>query len=122
MQESRSERPDPTRVHLSAVLMAKGAGGVRHSGRTLLDHLLGTYDLLHAWKCEESICVAGGLHAIYSTEFFKYTLVDTIDRPEFQQTFGEFRERLAWLFCTLNRRKVLESELFVNRATDEPLD
>ena len=42
-----------------------GAHTNSHSRRTLLDHLLGTHDLLVEWENEPDVCVAGLFHSIY---------------------------------------------------------
>jgi hypothetical protein len=108
---------DPLRDQLSIVLTEYGAGGVSHSKRSLLDHLLGTFDLLRKWNCDSAICAGGGLHSIYGTAYFKNVLVSQIHRDAIRDAFGQVPERLAWLFGTLERRRAFEDEEFIDNQT-----
>jgi hypothetical protein len=80
---------------------------VGHSGRTLLDHLLGTRALLEAWGQREALCLAGLFHSVYGTESFRKTTIPTDLRPRVQALIGDEAEALAWLFGVLENRAFL---------------
>ena len=71
---------------------------VSHSKRTLLDHLIGTYNLLQGWDASESVCLAGLFHSVYGTEGFHATLAGIPDRKIIVNIIGREAEALAWLF------------------------
>jgi hypothetical protein len=82
---------------------------VRHSGRTLLQHLVGTYDLLRAWDAPEHVCLAGLFHSIYGTAIFKHqTIAPTPqNRDRIADLIGRNAENLAYVFCAAARRRDL---------------
>lgn len=79
----------------------------RHTGRSLLDHLIGTYRLLDAWGAPQYVQLAGLFHSVYGTVHFKPTAVRLTRRAEVRNVIGRPAERLAYLFCALDRPKVL---------------
>jgi hypothetical protein len=86
------------------------ADAVKHSGGSLLSHLLGTWRILSREAEPESVCLAGLYHSIYGTTFFKSVLVDggeVKNRDLIRSIIGEEAEHLAHLFCTINRPRVL---------------
>jgi len=91
------------------------ADEVPHSGRSLMNHLLGTYGILKKWDCEEFVCLAGGLHSIYGTNVFKRESLSIEARPRVRHLFGEDAERLAWQFGTINRPKAIEIGFGIDR-------
>jgi (p)ppGpp synthase/HD superfamily hydrolase len=107
--------PD-TRSTLIAFLQEIGAGATAHSGRSLIDHLIGTYDILKKWKCDEEICIAGGLHSIYGTNVFTKESLSKKDRPMVRHLFGN-AERLAWLFGNINRPQAIERGVGIKRKS-----
>jgi hypothetical protein len=109
---------DTPREDLKKALLEAGADKHFHSGRLLSDHLLGTYDLLKTWECEEAVCLAGGLHSIYGTNTYSTETLSEVYRPRVQQRFGEEAERLAWLFGSLERRKAFEGGITINRRNN----
>jgi hypothetical protein len=42
-----------------------GAENIFHSGTSLANHLIGTWKILTAWACPDSVCGAGLFHSIY---------------------------------------------------------
>lgn len=74
-----------------------------HSGRTLMDHLLGTGRILRRWGCDSSVCLAGMSHSIYGTPGFRRTLLDEDGRNLLRATIGRRSEGLAWLFGRVDR-------------------
>lgn len=89
------------------VLIACGAGSARHSGRTLLHHLLGTYRLLQEWGNAPHVCLGGLFHSIYSTNDFKRRSLGVADRAQLREAIGSDAEGLAWAFCGLDRPRVI---------------
>ena len=86
------------------LLIEAGANRIRHRNRTsLLEHLTATERILGAWGQPALIRSAGGLHSIYGTEFFRTKLIDHAARDKVAAHVGAAVERLAFLFCTINR-------------------
>jgi hypothetical protein len=86
------------RACLVRSLAGYGADAVSHEGSTLLAHLVGTADLLHAWGARDALCEAGLFHSIYGTESFGTALVRASDRGPLQALLGLEAERIAWAF------------------------
>lgn len=74
-----------------------------HSGRTLLEHLTGTYDLLEKWGDPKDVCVGGLFHSIYGTQYYTVQSTDLADRKRIADIIGPQAEELAFLFCTTDR-------------------
>ena len=79
------------------------AEGVGHTGRTLYDHLMGTYDLLDRWGNRSDVCLAGLYHSIYGTYHFRHKSFPISQRKTIQNVIGERSERLVYLFCVTKR-------------------
>lgn len=79
------------------------ADATPHSGRHLIDHLAGTYRLLEAWGNPASICRAGLFHSIYGTNIFTVRSAGFDQRPLIGDAIGAEAERLAFLFCSVDR-------------------
>jgi len=74
-----------------------------HSGRGLLDHLLGTGALLLEWNARPALCDDGLFHSVYGTEHFLPATVPLGMRAEVQELIGAEAEELAWFFCVMER-------------------
>ena len=74
-----------------------------HSGRTLLEHLMGTYNLLEEWGNQKGVCVGGLFHSIYGTQYYTVQSTDLSDRKRIADVIGAQAEELAFLFCTTDR-------------------
>ena len=77
---------------------------IGHSRGGLLDHLIGTYELLKEWGTEESVCLAGLFHSVYGTETFRGGKDPLLTRNVVRSAIGAQAERLAWLFGTKTNR------------------
>ena len=75
----------------------------KNSGRSLLDHLTNTYDILKAAGQSSDVCNAGLFHSIYGTSHFKIKTLSFADRDVVRGLIGEHSENLAHLFCRLDR-------------------
>jgi hypothetical protein len=82
-----------------------GAENLPHSGRPFLAHLVGTQEILVRWKAPASVCSAGLLHSIYSTQAYPRALVPMTDRRRIEALVGRETERLVHLFSTLDRAR-----------------
>ncbi len=91
------------------MLVHVGARQVPHSGRTLLDHLRGTYELLTQWECNEATCVAGLFHSIYGTQTFAHSLLDHSQRGYVRSLIGVAAEQLVYFFSTTDRNKYFDN-------------
>lgn len=89
------------------VLLRSGAMQAAHSGRTLFDHLLGTYNLLIQWGQPQAVCLAGLFHSIYGTNAFLRQSLQASQRAELQVVIGIEAEALAWLFCNIDRPRAI---------------
>lgn len=88
-------------------LRSLGAHQIPHSGGTLLQHLVGTADLLNIWGAPAYVCRAGLFHSIYGTAHFKTATVPISARPQIMLAIGSDSEALAYAFCALDRPRVL---------------
>jgi SM-20-related protein len=102
---------------LSAFLQQAGAVDRGHETGTLHDHLVRTFSMLHAKGLDRSVCLGGGLHAIYGTSAFARGIVARDAEADVVKEFGERAEELAHLFSVLKRPSTLESPLALNAET-----
>jgi hypothetical protein len=99
--------------------------GMPHTDRGLLDHLLGTRQLLVEWEARPALCDAGLFHSVYGTDSYELKAIPLTMRHEVQQLIGDEAETLAWLFCMMRRETLFpnleqEGEFKVqHRLTDE---
>jgi hypothetical protein len=92
-----------------AFLQRFDAHKIKHSKRTLLDHLVGTFEILQAASQPEEISFAGLFHSIYGTNAFVHQTLSLGNRSELVGLIGEQAEALAWRFCQLDRPQALQS-------------
>jgi hypothetical protein len=88
---------------LLALLRASGAHACSHSGRTLMDHLAGTYQMLKSWQAPEDVCLAGLFHSVYGTNAFHRQSLAFTERHKVRSLIGAEAEELAWIFCSVER-------------------
>ena len=87
----------------AAFLAEIGFDDVEHSNRSLTMHLIGTQQLLERWGCDERVSLAGLLHSIYGTDYFRQRSVDPSERQRISAMAGTHAERLAYLFGVMKR-------------------
>jgi AraC-like DNA-binding protein len=92
-------------------LTLKGANMTSHSGRTLLEHLIGTWRLMHNAGLRDALCLAGLFHSVYGTNAFRTITVSRQERAAVRQLIGTEAEVLAWIFGNIPRPRVLISAL-----------
>ncbi len=86
-----------------------GAHRVPHSGRTLLDHLKGTYELLTQWGSTETTCIAGLFHSVYGTRTFAPSLLGHDRREKIRGVLGAEAEQLVYWFSICDRNSFFEN-------------
>jgi hypothetical protein len=84
-------------------LLANGAARVKHSGRSLFDHLCGTHAMLVEQGHPPHICLAGLFHSVYGTNSFRQVLIPISERAVVRDIIGESAESLVFQFCTIDR-------------------
>jgi len=84
-------------------LLGCGAADIRHSGRSLYDHLCGTRALLALWGNSDTICDAGLFHSIYGTNKFRKRCWPLADRGTIAGLIGVLAEDLVYRFATADR-------------------
>lgn len=92
-------------------LKAMGADEIPHSGRTLLEHLVGVFNILKDMDVAQHVQDAGLYHSIYGTAVFHHQT--TSDRGVVQGIIGEDAEHLVYLFCILGRETDRQTEISV---------
>ncbi|SEU45971.1 hypothetical protein SAMN03159335_07450 [Burkholderia cepacia] len=93
---------DANRLNATLALVAD-AMRIAHSGSTLWDHLLGTYEVLSGWGADPDTRLAGLIHSIYSTQYFRHRVVASGERERVAGVVGQRIEVLAHAFCVLDR-------------------
>ena len=81
-----------------------------HSNRSLLDHLIGTHNLLCKWENPDEVNVAGLFHSIYGIKT-RNSRPDRFNlRGQLQGLIGDASEHLVYLFCSLDRGSYLQPD------------
>lgn len=93
---------DEVRLNATLALVAD-AMSIAHSGSTLWDHLLGTYEVLSAWGVDTDTRLAGLIHSIYSTQYFRHRVVAPAERVRVAMVVGQRVEAQAHAFSVLDR-------------------
>ena len=75
-----------------------------HTERSLLDHLLGTYNKLKEWNAPEYLQDAGLFHSVYGTSSFKHQ--STNDRDTVRTLIGEQAEEIVFMFCSIEEPRI----------------
>lgn len=101
------------------LLKALGFGELEHDSHVpFLSHLIGTRRLLAAWGSSPALCDAGLFHSVYGTEFFVPD--QKPDRAAVVDIIGDEAERIAWLWCAIERATLDPTTASVRlRATGE---
>jgi aspartate beta-hydroxylase len=99
---------DPTAEGLLAWLRTEGGADLGHAGgRSLLDHLLGTYWIVRRWGQPQWLRHAALIHSVYGTDSYGRRLLGSEQRAALAGIAGDRAERLAYLFCVTPRRPLL---------------
>lgn len=85
-----------------ALLKRLGFDRLQHDSHVpFISHLVGTRRTLARWGERQALCDAGLLHSAYGTEYFEFDSPAT--RDEVRDVVGAEAERIAWLWCTIER-------------------
>ena len=87
------------REKILSELQTLGLVDSSHSKGKLLDHLVGTYDLLESWGSSSYLSNAGLCHSIYGTESFSKVSLEKDHRDQVSTIIGSKAEKLVYLFC-----------------------
>ncbi|MHB8659678.1 MAG: aspartyl/asparaginyl beta-hydroxylase domain-containing protein [Solirubrobacteraceae bacterium] len=104
-QTKDRSRDDATASRLITYLRAAGADQYGHGcGRSLLDHLVGTFEIAGRWEQPAWLQHAALIHSVYGTDSYRQRLIPLSRRGEMIALAGERAERLAHLFALTPRR------------------
>ncbi|MEW6270941.1 MAG: DUF6817 domain-containing protein [Thermodesulfobacteriota bacterium] len=107
-------RLDPRLPEYLEVLARHGASEIWHKHGTFLDHLLGVWRILAAWRQPADVCRLGLMHSIYSNSFVRMKVFDAEraeGRAAVRELVGDEAERLVHVLCEIRREELLrESE------------
>ncbi|HEY2005027.1 MAG TPA: aspartyl/asparaginyl beta-hydroxylase domain-containing protein [Solirubrobacteraceae bacterium] len=114
---------DETADALISFLRSEGAGRRTHAGeRTLLDHLVGVYEVVRRWNQPLVVQHAALIHSVYGTDVYHQQLLAVSRRAEVAEIAGESAERLAYLFCFTPRDPLFAGTYrWARTAGPEPL-
>ena len=80
---------------------------LKHNGEEAFDdHLVGVQSVLRAWGAPEHVTNAALFHSIYGTEGFQGYALPLDQRGDVAGLIGARAERLAWIFCMVDRETV----------------
>jgi Domain of unknown function (DUF6817) len=101
--------PRPPQAAL-LLLEELGVSDRRHlAGRSRAEHLTATFEILADWDAPEEVTLAGLFHSVYGTEAFDLPSLppDGLSRLKVRNAIGAAAERLAYMFCALEREMFL---------------
>jgi aspartate beta-hydroxylase len=105
---STTSAVDEVAQSLIAFLRHEGAAAASHAGgQTLLDHLIGTYEIVGRWGQAVGLQHAALAHSIYGTDAYRQQLVPLSRRHEVAAIVGAEAERLSFLFSVTPRGPLL---------------
>lgn len=87
---------------ITALLRELGADAIPHGSRSLLDHLIGTYDVLNQWHCDSDVCKAGLFHSVFGTPSFPHALVADDYDDTIRNLIGERALLLVRMFSRMD--------------------
>ena len=107
-----------------------GCDEVGHKNQTLLDHLVGVYNILKSWDAPEYVQDAGLFHSVYGTTYFKPQMITS--REMVKELIGDQAEILVYLYCIISAPRLhgilkIEDEhvkkdlLLINTANEEDM-
>lgn len=91
------------------LLRLRGADEMPHRrGRSLLDHLVGTYAIARRWELPSWLQHAALIHSVYGTDAYRPALLPRSARGEVAAVAGDRAERLAYLFGVTPRASLVK--------------
>ena len=98
-----------------------GADLCRHSGGTLLEHLVGTRDILKKQGAPEYLQDAGLFHSVYGTAYYMPEEGISTSREEIQKLIGIQAEEIAYWYCVLQAPRITEIVKFEGQLKEDLL-
>ena len=96
-----------------------GCDDVGHKNQTLLDHLVGVYNILKSWDAPEYVQDAGLFHSVYGTTYFKPQMIT--NRKVIQGIIGFQAEVLSYIYCILAAPRIKGILLIEDEPTKKDL-
>jgi len=94
-------------LELHAAMRAHVPAALKHNGEEAFDdHLVAVQSVLRAWGAPDHLAKAALFHSIYGTEGFQGYALPLAQRGEIAALVGAEAERLAWIFCVVDRASV----------------
>ncbi|MFJ9343017.1 DUF6817 domain-containing protein [Streptomyces sp. NPDC101733] len=87
-----------------ALLKEWGAETTKHSGGTLLTHLLRVEALLAAWGARPALQTAALCHAFYGTDGLPLILLELSERARLAEAIGTEAEELVYFYASCDRK------------------
>ncbi|MEU8434484.1 DUF6817 domain-containing protein [Streptomyces sp. NPDC029216] len=87
-----------------ALLKELGAETIKHSGGTLLTHLLRVEALLAAWGARPVLRTAALCHAFYGTDGLPLVLLELSERGRLAEVIGAEAEELVYFYASCDRK------------------
>ena len=98
-----------------------GADLCRHSGGTLLEHLVGTRDILKKQGAPEYLQDAGLFHSVYGTAYYMPDEGISTSREDIQKLIGIQAEEIAYWYCVLQAPRITEIVKFEGQLKEDLL-
>ena len=98
-----------------------GADLCRHSGGTLLEHLVGTRDILKKQGAPEYLQDAGLFHSVYGTAYYMPEEGISTSREDIQKLIGIQAEEIAYWYCVLQAPRITEIVKFEGQLKEDLL-
>lgn len=117
--QAKREQWAASDLKLHACMRKHVPAALAHNGEEAFDdHLVGVQSVLRAWDAPERLTNAALFHSIYGTEGFQGWKLPLSHRAEIAELIGEDAERLAWIFCMVDRESVDATVLQPSRTPD----
>jgi hypothetical protein len=78
-----------------------------HSGATLLEHFIGTHDILRNWDVPEGTALAGLFHSAYGGRGAEHSLWNECDRDKIRSVIGAEAESLVWQYSRTSLSEIM---------------
>jgi hypothetical protein len=98
---------DPKLDGMLRCLDEHGAFRYPHAVGNFEEHLIGTWRVLACWRQPPEITRCGLMHSAYATDAYPIPLIRPRARDAVRSLIGEGAEALVFLFCTLDRGRLL---------------
>ena len=107
-QQKTAWAAEDTKLH--AKMREHVPEALAHNGEEAFDHhLVGVQSVLRSWQAPKHLCDAALFHSVYGTEGFQGFKLPLSHRAELVELIGADAEKLAWIFCMVDRASVDET-------------